>query len=304
MTSSWETWQEAGYWVDPADVPRLMAVVSRIGVWQAGQRFAWRGQSSADHILTSSLQRTPNLTHEESELRLREDETLRDARQWGLGVTRYGLLDDLQLLADLQHHGVPTHLVDMTSNPMTALWFACVHDTDVAGVLIAVNTTGWREVVPGDASATWGDMAGPRARAGATRRMSLVDESPFILRVPQPNARMAAQEGYFVSGRLPARGSQVGPIQAFDARYEIRSDGPLDLLKDPSSPSTGPLPFIAIRIQPHLKRELIEPLATTFNRTAPALFPDYQGFRDWVAQPNRTRPSPGARERPGERPRG
>ena len=31
---------------------------------------------------------------------------------------------DLHMLAVLQHHGVPTRLIDVTSNPMTALWFA------------------------------------------------------------------------------------------------------------------------------------------------------------------------------------
>lgn len=291
MSSGWEKWQATGYWVDPGDVQRLMAVVSRVGVWQRGQRFAWRGLTNADYTLTSSLQRVHPATSDEDELRRREEKTIRDARRWGLGVTRYGLLDDLQLLADLQHHGVPTHLVDVTSNPMTALWFACARNTDVAGLLLAVNTSGWREVVPGEAPTTWADMGGPEARAGTTRRVAVGGGDPFMLRVPDPNQRMSAQEGYFISGALPSPNSSGGPIEAL--RIESLSEyitGPLDLLKDPASDADQHLPYVAIRIRPELKAQLIEPLASTFNRTGPTLFPDYQGFSEWVnAHPSPTR---------------
>ena len=51
---------------------------------------------------------------------------LEEARQqWGLGHPPSGELCDLELLADLQHHGVATCLIDFTQTPLTALWFAC-----------------------------------------------------------------------------------------------------------------------------------------------------------------------------------
>ena len=34
-------------------------------------------------------------------------------------------LCDLELLADLQHYGAATCLIDFTQSPLTALWFAC-----------------------------------------------------------------------------------------------------------------------------------------------------------------------------------
>lgn len=279
MPTGWHRWQSSGYWVAPASVELLMTVIGRVGVWQPGHRFAWRGHSDTNHTLTSSLQRVPPATNDEDEIRRREDVTIRDARAWGLGVTRHGLLDDLQLLADLQHHGVPTRLVDVTSNPMTALWFACAYNTDRDGLLLAINTSGWREIVPGEAPTTWADMGGPGARAGTTRRAALGDGSPYVLRVPEPNARMSAQEGYFISGVLPSGDLVRGPIEAIQVNYSPRRvAGPLDLLKSPVSPSDEHLPFVAIRVRSHLKSRIIEALATTFNRTAGTLFPDYQGF--------------------------
>ncbi len=66
------------------------------------------------------------------------------------------LVDDFQLLADLQHFGVPTRLVDVTSNPMTALWFATEQAfmstkqessrRSKPGMLIAMNMPWYNEV--------------------------------------------------------------------------------------------------------------------------------------------------------------
>ena len=33
--------------------------------------------------------------------------------------------DDVELLAELQHYGAATHLIDFTECPRIALWFAC-----------------------------------------------------------------------------------------------------------------------------------------------------------------------------------
>ena len=46
--------------------------------------------------------------------------TLEDARQWGLGHPPGRELCDLELLADLQHHGVATCLIDFTQTSLIA----------------------------------------------------------------------------------------------------------------------------------------------------------------------------------------
>ena len=47
-------------------------------------------------------------------------------------------LDDLELLADLQHHGAATCLIDFTRNALVALWFAC-EKLEVHGKVFVVN---------------------------------------------------------------------------------------------------------------------------------------------------------------------
>ena len=61
-------------------------------------------------------------------------------------------LDELELLADLQHHGAATCLIDFTRNALVALWFAC-EKSDAEGKVFVVNTadeTAFLEITPAD----------------------------------------------------------------------------------------------------------------------------------------------------------
>ena len=49
-------------------------------------------------------------------------------------------LSDLELLATLQHHGAATCLIDFTSNPLAALWFACQENQGSSGKVVAMPT--------------------------------------------------------------------------------------------------------------------------------------------------------------------
>ena len=47
---------------------------------------------------------------------------------------------DLELLAELQHNGAATCLIDFTSNALVALWFACREDPEKSGKVVAMAT--------------------------------------------------------------------------------------------------------------------------------------------------------------------
>lgn len=50
-------------------------------------------------------------------------------------------ISDLEVLADIQHNGGATCLVDFSKNILTSLWFACNNDTNVDGFLFCYNVT-------------------------------------------------------------------------------------------------------------------------------------------------------------------
>ncbi|MFI5590135.1 FRG domain-containing protein [Amycolatopsis sp. NPDC051758] len=104
---------------------QLFRIISHIALLGQDRTYAWRGQNDASWDLSASLFREiRNKGGEvtEERVRARELEILEEARRWGLGRDLGSSATDMHMLAVLQHHGVPTRLLDVTANPMTALW--------------------------------------------------------------------------------------------------------------------------------------------------------------------------------------
>lgn len=53
-----------------------------------------------------------------------------------------GKIGALELLAELQHYGAATCLIDFTKNPLIALWFACCEEFDSDGKVVAMDAGG------------------------------------------------------------------------------------------------------------------------------------------------------------------
>ena len=98
-----------------------------IGSEASEGNYAYRGQENAKWGVESGALRrlgNPNLPKEDFII-YHENELLEPARMDGHGVEDGRELEDLELLAKLQHHGAATCLIDFTRNFFVAMWFAC-----------------------------------------------------------------------------------------------------------------------------------------------------------------------------------
>ncbi len=273
-------WERTGYLFKPENDRSLMSAIGAIGTHAVGQRFAWRGMSSADYKFSSSLHRLLGEEASEAHVRAAEDSMITSAHEWGLGVTRLGVVDDLQLLADLQHYGVSTRLIDVTSDPMTALWFACQRPSTpgviMNGLIVAVNITSLRQTVALTRSdGTWGTAGAYHA---TSRLDSLAGSAPFTIQAAEANPRLASQAGYFITGAVPISRTEVFP--SIDIRFVSRRM-PLDLLAPRTVGQPEKLPFVAIVVPSQMKSKLLTHLDGTYNKSARTLFPDFSGFREF-----------------------
>ena len=66
---------------------------------------------------------------------------LEKASNRGLRLHEGRMLFDLELLAQLQHYGAATCLIDFTYNSLVALWFACREASEENGKVVAMDST-------------------------------------------------------------------------------------------------------------------------------------------------------------------
>ncbi|SDN98157.1 FRG domain-containing protein [Klenkia soli] len=274
-------WVRSGRGHRVESVDEVFRAVSRVVTLAADRRYVWRGCPSSRLRVRSSLLRSLVVDEGEplpDEVLVRQHEValLARARSWGLADGCGPLATDLGLLAHLRRHGLPTRLLDVTGNPMTALWFAC-QDDEQPGVLLSFDVTSSptypeHRPVPEPAD---------RSLRHALRRSAL-DGQPFLLRPAVPDARTQAQEGLFLSGAVPATGPaggidglplRLGPPPGRERLAALFAEG----ARQPGRPRR--LPFCALVVPARLKPALRTHLAG-LDRRRSVLFPDVDGFRE------------------------
>lgn len=287
-------WVDSGWGYKVSSRDQLLRTIGRISTLRQGRIYAWRGQSDGAFELSSSLYR--HLSDEAiydadavvTEPRMRHFETqiIEEARTYGIGQSLGPSNTDAHLLATLQHHGTPTRLIDVTSNPFTALWFATQSEKGkrgTSGVLFAIDVTDmpWMNTFHHGVR-TVAELDDPLAGG---YQLSLTRSSregcPFRLFPALPDDRMRAQEGFFLGGALPDS-AQIPRVPALNLQVgEPPGAERLDRLVRAGDRTAGrpfALPFLALVIPPKIKEDLKDPLKGTFNRRRRVLFPDVAGF--------------------------
>lgn len=112
--------------VEITSVQQLLKTLATLQSKQARHRPIWRGQSNAHWAVHSSLYRRIGTNAvSEDVLVAAEVEGLERAREWDISTTQ-----SLRYFADLQHNGAPTRLMDVTTDPEIAAWFAVEDDPE------------------------------------------------------------------------------------------------------------------------------------------------------------------------------
>jgi hypothetical protein len=273
-----------------------------ISAYQAatGSRFVWRGVTDANWALHSSLFRAyrskmGHLPPDEVTLREFEDELIEEAIEWGLDWhVLSGRLTSLELLASLQHYGIPTRFLDFTFNPVIALWFAVETDDVSEGRLFAVDIS-LRFVAHDDAIASepWWHAIPPATNTEWTTES-------WAWRPPPIEPRIVRQEGCFLMGGVPStqparplhtRGKPHRLLRAAEVREcmsipfrLITYDRAIAAFERRQLP--GPAPKArAFTLKVANKTELRAELQQAFGYSYRSLFPDLPAFerygRSW-----------------------
>ncbi|MGH3892707.1 MAG: FRG domain-containing protein [Rhodococcus qingshengii] len=199
-------------------------------------------------------------THADA-VRIYERLLLDQARVNGFGHHDGRQLSDLELLANLQHHGAATSLLDITKNLMVALWMAASEHGDKPGVVIAFGQSTLRTVSADFAQKPLRKLM--KSMRSENRRAGYWIPSKL-------NLRIVAQSGFFLLspiadqpwGTINLRGSYL---------WETEENAVVD---DPDCYFIG--------VTPDLKREMRD--AQKFGLLPYAqntIYPDLSGFAEY-----------------------
>jgi hypothetical protein len=221
-----------------ASIPELVARVLAIAEGLAEGRPLWfRGLACADHSLTPKLFRGANdaTAAFDRERRLAVRFRQRSLPFWPGGYPQ----SDWEHLFVMQHHGVPTRLLDWTENLFVGLYFALpagpqhdpgniAHDP-CTPTLWCLDPVGWNDTVPQlqglvDQSAVYTsadeEIVRPYTPANNQNRLLQRNDQPLAIYGTHNSERIVAQRGTFtIAGR------------SLDSLESFADGGPAELWK-------------------------------------------------------------------------
>ncbi len=196
----------------------------------------WRLESSAERRLRYSLTDTDVIT-DDLFIDYHRDTLLKTGTLKNYHKRKGDYLDELELLADLQHHGAATCLIDFTRNAFVALWFACEQSSRDGKVFIidTADVSDFRAIASKDIK---GNTVEDILRFETLHRIPTRERTAQYPPVPPPDGpkfwhwipahmseRITAQGSLFIFG-LPSVGKPISKeiVVASESKVQIRKE--------------------------------------------------------------------------------